>query len=83
MKYAINRIQYIEGPREAEFQIWRIIMQVGASYMRKSESTHFLPFSLVALYVVQHQHHFQHTGPRIQYIRRPLPTFSSSMRRRN
>ena len=25
-------------------------MQVGASYMRKSESTHFLPFSLVALY---------------------------------
>ena len=49
MKYAINRIQYIEGPREAEFQIWRIIMQVGASYMRKSESTHFLPFSLVAL----------------------------------
>ena len=51
MKYAINRIQYIEGPREAEFRIWRIIMQVGASYMRKSESTHFLPFSLVALYV--------------------------------
>ena len=51
MKYAINQIQYIEGPREAEFQIqWRIIMQVGASYMRKSESTHFLPFSLVALY---------------------------------
>ena len=26
-------------------------MQVGASYMRKSESTHFLPFSLVALYL--------------------------------
>ena len=51
MKYAINRIQYIEGPREAEFQIWRIIMQVGASYMRKSESTHSLHFTYVPLEV--------------------------------
>ena len=40
----------IERRREAEFQTWRIIMQVGASYMQKSESTHFLPFFLVALY---------------------------------
>ena len=27
---------------EAEYQIWRIIVQVCASYMHKSESIHFL-----------------------------------------
>ena len=53
MKYAINQIQYIEGPREAEFQIWRIIMQVGASYMGKSESTHSPIFLGSTVAVVQ------------------------------
>ena len=33
--------------------MWRIIVQVCAFYMQKSESIHFLPFFLVALYMYE------------------------------